>query len=245
IKVGIYNPERKMCTTIPVLKSMIHSFERTSSIKVIESDSFAGPGLKRLDIWHDCYDDRVIPYNISLDEDTEFVDVAGELVPLSHILLKANSFISTHIPRRYENCGDDDLLNTGSIIKNLLGIIPDKKKFRFHKKLPVALIDIYEAIGGIDLAVLDGTFTFIGLNKVNRTVSSGFLVMGRDAFAVETVGAHMVGFEAQEMPVLQEAHKRGLGEINIENICIVGDIDKPRIKILEEFLTIQPIEETT
>jgi len=167
--------------------------------------------LERLEIWKDCYNDRAKPFNLSHDKKTKMVNVAGEDVPLSHVLFKPNIFISTHVPRRYENSGDEDLMNMGSIIKNLLGLIPDTKKYRFHKQLPTALLDMYEAVGGIDLAILDGTHTYLGYKEERVTVLLNKLVVGRDAFAVEAVGAYMVGFEPTEMPVLQEAKKRGLG----------------------------------
>ncbi|MHA2251906.1 MAG: DUF362 domain-containing protein [Candidatus Kariarchaeaceae archaeon] len=240
IKVGIYNTERRMCTTSETLDTIIRCFDQSKVIRVVESDSFAGQGMKRLEIWNDCYDLRTVPFNLSDDENTEEAEIAGESVALSHILFETNTLISTHVPRRYEDCGDDDLLNMGSIIKNLLGIIPDKKKYRFHKQLPTALLDIYEAIGGIDLAILDGTSTYLGRKKQEITVPSGFLAVGKDAFAVEAVGAYMVGFNPLEMPVLQEAKKRGLGEIDVSNIKIIGDIETPRKMILEEFYQLTP-----
>ena len=235
VKVGIYNPETGMCTTVQTLNSIISSFNKAVEIRVIESDSGAGPGLQRLEIWKDCYNDTVIPFNLSDDKETRTVEVAGENVPLSHILFEPKLFISTHVPRRFENAGDDDLLNLGSIIKNLLGLIPDKKKYRFHKRLPTALLDMYEAIGGIDLAVLDGTTAFLGWKNKRITVSPDLLIVGKDAFAVEAVGAHLVGFDPLEMPVLQEASNRGLGEIDINKIKIIGDIEDARHMVLKAF----------
>ena len=235
IKVGIYNPDTGICTTVNILNSIINSFDKPREILVIESDSGAGPGLKRLEIWKDCYNNRVVPFNLSDDKDTKVVEVAGESVPLSHILFEPNTFISTHVPRRYEDAGNDDLMNLGSIIKNLLGLIPDKKKYRFHKRLPTALLDMYEAIGGIDLAVLDGTHAFLGQKKKRITVSPRLLIVGKDAFAVEAVGAHLVGFDPTKMPVLQEAKKRGLGEIDIDKIKIIGDIEAQKHMITKAF----------
>ena len=80
----------------------------------MESDSGAGPGLKRLEIWQECFNEKVVPFNLSADEKTKAIDVAGEKVPLAHVLFKPNIFISTHVPRRYENTGDEDLMNMGS-----------------------------------------------------------------------------------------------------------------------------------
>ena len=235
VKVGIYNPQTGICTTVDTLNSIINSFDKATEILVAESDSGAGPGLERLEIWKSCYNDRVVPFNLSDDKDTRAVEIAGESVPLSHILFEPNTFISTHVPRRYEDAGDEDLMNMGALIKNLLGLIPDKKKYRFHEQLPTALSDIYEAIGGIDLAVLDGTHAFLGWKKKKSNVSPRVLLVGRDAFAVEAVGAHLVGFDPTEMPVLQEARNRGLGEIDIDKIHIIGDIEAPKHMIIEAF----------
>jgi hypothetical protein len=45
----------------------------------------------------------------------------------------------------------------GAVLKNLFGLVPIREKVRYHKKLVPVLLDLYEAVGGIDLAVLDGT----------------------------------------------------------------------------------------
>jgi uncharacterized protein (DUF362 family) len=235
IKVGIYNPETRMCSKENTVNSIVKSLNEVKEFLIVESDSGAGPGLKRLELWKDCFNNRVKPFNLTDDKKTKLVNVAGEKVPLSHVLFKPNFFISTHVPRRFKDAGDDDLLNLGSIIKNLLGLIPDKKKYRFHKQLPTALLDMYEAVGGIDLAVLDGTNVFLGYGEKRKTVSPKMLIVGKDAFAVEAVGAHLVGFDPTEMPVLQEAKNRGLGEIDIDKINIIGDIEPSRRIINEEF----------
>jgi uncharacterized protein (DUF362 family) len=240
IKVGIYNVKTRLCTTVDTINSIINSFDKSNEILVTESDSNAGPGLKRLEIWKECYNDRVVPFNLSNDKDTKAVEIAGEKVPLSHILLEPNTFISTHISRRYEGAGLEDLMTMGSILKNLLGLIPDKKKNRFHKHLTTALLDLYEAIGGIDLAVLDATHTFLGRKKMKKTVSPKLLVVGKDAIAVEAVGAYLVGLQPNEMPLLKEARNRGLGEIEIDKINIIGDIETPRNRIIETFENLFP-----
>ncbi|MHA2397025.1 MAG: DUF362 domain-containing protein, partial [Candidatus Thorarchaeota archaeon] len=146
-----------------------------------------------------------------------------------------STFISTHVPRRYEEAGLEDLMNLGFVIKNLLGMIPDTKKHRFHDQLVTTLLDIYEAIGGIDLAVLDATNCYLGFEKTRITVSPNLLIVGTDAFAVEAVGGYLVGFEPTEMPVLQEARKRGLGEINLGRMTIIGDLESQRAMVAKAF----------
>lgn len=240
VKVGIYNTETGICTTVNTLNSIINSFDKANKILITESDSNAGPGLERLKVWADCYNDRAVPFNLSEDKNTKTVRILGEKLPLSHIFFEPNTFISTHVLRRYENAGLKDLMNTGSIIKNLLGLVPDLKKNRFHEKLPIALLDLYESVGGIDLSVLDATNVFFGKKNKEITISPGLLIVGEDAFAVEAVGAHLVGLDHTEMPVLQEASDRGLGETNITKINIVGDAEAARKMILGAFQSFNP-----
>ncbi len=235
VKVGIYNAKTGICTTPKNLNSIIDSFDLSPEILIAESDSSAGPGLERLEIWNECYNEKVVPFNLSNDTRTNEVEITGERVPFSHVFSEHRTFISTHVSRRYEQAGKDDIMSLGSIIKNLLGLILDKKKYRFHKDLPTALVDLYEAAGGIDLAVLDGTTVHLGFQKKRVTLSPNVLLVGRDAFAVEAVGLHMVGLDPLENPMLLEARKRNLGEIDLEKIEIVGDIETPRMNILEAF----------
>lgn len=66
-------------------------------------------------------------------------------------------------------------------------------------------------------------------------MSPNLLLVGRDSFAVGAVGAYLVGFDPTEMPILQEAKNRGLSEIDIDKINIIGDIETPRSMIIKEF----------
>jgi uncharacterized protein (DUF362 family) len=235
VKVGVFAVKTGICTTVNTLSSIIDAFSNVKKVLVTESDSFAGPGLERLEIWKDCYNDRVVPFNLSDDENTKEVEIAGETVPFSHVLFEPKSFVSTHVPRRFEETGDEDLMSMGTILKNLLGLILDKKKFRFHEQLPRALLDMYEVIQGIDLAVIDGTRVFLGWKKERTTVPAGVLLVGKDAVAVEAVGAYLVGYDPLERPLLQEAKDRGAGEIDMRKIDVVGDIETPRNMVLEAF----------
>ncbi len=139
--------------------------------------------------------------------------LAGIEINLSHILFKPNVFVSTHILRSFQR---------GSILKNLFGCTPTPKKAKFHKDeifYPL-LADIYEAVGGIDLAVLDGTYFWRGAGSAR--VRTNALLVGRDAVAVETVGAILAGLKPDKMPVIQEFVKRGLGEGDLNKIEVVG-----------------------
>jgi uncharacterized protein (DUF362 family) len=170
-----------------------------------------------------------VPFDLSQDADVRQVKIVGETVNLSHVLFKPNVLVSTHNMRIFE---------MGSIIKNLLGLTPDKKKARFHRLgMAKVLVDLYEAVGGIDLAVLDGTRLAMGVMPNSEIIETNVLVVGRDAVAVEAVGASLAGMKLKKMPVLQEAMKRGLGEGNLDKIEILGtsfEAQRERIQLLIE-----------
>jgi uncharacterized protein (DUF362 family) len=216
IKVGVFDPKGEAHSSVNVVDAIIKNFDKSSKIFLAESDNYRGKGLDRLQIWKSLFTKRVTPFNLSEDTDVKKVKIADEEIGFSHILFKPNVFVSTHIVRCYEK---------GSILKNLLGLIPDKKKVRFHKKLEATLLDAYEAVGGIDLAVLDGTHLFPGVapSEERKRIDLNTLVVGRDAVAVEAVGAEIAGLDLDKMPLIQKAMKRGLGEGNLEKIDILGN----------------------
>lgn len=213
IKVGVYSHKGGNHSLVEVVNAICNTFRNAPHIFLTESDNYQGTGTERLHVWQELFSEQVIPFNVSDDTDTQKVTLAGQEMDLSHILFKPNIFVNTHIFRTYER---------GSILKNLFGCIPDPKKSKFHKDtifFPL-LADMYEAIGGIDLAVLDGTYLWH--KGGNLCVPANILVLGKDAVAVETVGAHLAGLKPEKMPVIQEFVKRGLGEGDLEEIDIVG-----------------------
>jgi uncharacterized protein (DUF362 family) len=232
IKVGVFDHAAENHSSVAVVDAIVKSFSNAPKIYLAESDNYRGKGSERLQVWKGLFTDRVIPFNLSDDTENKKVKVADEEMQLSHILFKPNVFVSTHILRTFEK---------GTILKNLFGLVPDVKKARFHKKLDTLLSGIYEAIGGIDLAVIDGTYLYKGAganphatkDASRYRVKMNTLIVGRDAIAVETVGAVLAGAKLDKMTVLKEAVKRRLGEGNIDNIEIVGSSLE---KVREEFL---------
>ncbi len=222
IKVGVFNHKAQNHTSVEVLKAIIDSFTKAPKIYIVESDNYIGKGSERLQIWKQLFTKRVVPFNLSEDKDVRKVQVAGEEIGLSQILFKPNVFVSTHILRNYER---------GSILKNLLGLIPDSRKARFHRKLESALLDMYQAIGGIDLAVLDGTYLrygtssdpHIGPDGDKFKTATDMILLGRDSVAVETVGLALAGLEPEKIPIIREAVNRGLGTGDPKKIGIIGE----------------------
>jgi len=214
VKVGVFDPKSHHHTTVGVVDAIVEGFNKAPKVYLAESDNYRGAALDRLQIWKSLFSERVAPFDLSRDTDSRQVNIAGEKVSLSHILFKPNVLVSTHVLRIYEN---------GSVIKNLLGLTPDQKKARFHNLgLEKVLLDLYEAVGGIDLAVLDGTHMPLGVTPHSAAVDANILVVGRDAVAVEAVGADLVGMKPEEIPAIREAGNRRLGEGNLDKIQILG-----------------------
>jgi uncharacterized protein (DUF362 family) len=213
VKVGVFDPKIGNYPTVDVVSAVVDGFSKASRIFIAESDNYNGTGTERLQIWKTLFTKRVVPFNLSEDTDTREVDIAGEKMRFSRILFKPNVLVSVHALRKYDK---------GTIIKNLFGLIPERKKARFHKKLETVLLDTFEVVGGVDLAVIDATRTYTG-PAAREALDTSVLIVGRDAVAVETVGAILVGLKPEKMRVIHEAVKRGLGEGDIEKIEVVGN----------------------
>ena len=211
VKVGVFSHKADNHTSIGFVDAIIDSFNKAPKVFLAESDNYQGTGSERLQIWKELFSERVVPVNLSDLRDTQDVTLAGQEMKLSTLLFKPNVLVNTHILRTFER---------GSILKNLFGCIPTRKKAKFHKNLSSLLADVYEAVGGIDLSVMDGTYLWRGAGDLRVRMNT--LLVGRDAVAVETVGAILAGLKPEKMPVTQEFVKRGLGEGDLKNIEIVG-----------------------
>ena len=213
VKVGVFSHKADNHTSISFVDAIIDSFNKAPKVFLAESDNYQGSGLERLQIWKELFTERVEPINLSDLSDARDVILAGQEMKLSNVLFKPNVLVNTHILRTFER---------GSILKNLFGCVPIRKKAKFHKTeiFCSLLADIYEAIGGIDLSVMDGTYLWRGAGDLQVRMNT--LIVGRDAVAVETVGAILAGLKTEKMPVTREFVKRGLGEGDIEKIEIVG-----------------------
>lgn len=124
IKVGIFDHQTQNHTSVEVVKAIVDSFRKAPKIYIVESDNYKGTGFERLQIWKELFTDRIVPFNLSEDKNVKKVKVADEVIGLSHVLFKPNVFVSTHILRTYKR---------GSILKNLMGLIPDVKKSGFTR----------------------------------------------------------------------------------------------------------------
>jgi uncharacterized protein (DUF362 family) len=107
-------------------------------------------------------------------------------------------------------------------MKNWLGALGGNRN-QLHQKLDQVMIDL-SAFFKPCLTVLDGYRILIRNGPQGGRISDVKLhktvVAGVDYVAVDTAGATFFEMSPQELPYLQIAHQKGLGEINLEKLVI-------------------------
>jgi uncharacterized protein (DUF362 family) len=217
VKVGIYDARNLNHPSPQIVGTVASFFVRPHRVFLAESDNHMGKALDRLQAWKEVFSERVVPFDLSHDRDKREGLVCGEKIWFSHVLFKPNVLVSLHALRQSE---------MGCVLKNLLGLIPDTRKDRFHSSLGEALLDINRAVGGVDLAVIDGTYLFAGKWKEGeplQRIRKDLLVVGRDPVAVEVVGCMLAEVDPSSVASIAMAKERGLGETDPNRIEILGD----------------------
>lgn len=219
IKVGVYYPESGWYSTVETVGGIVEAFSNAPKKYLVETDNYQGTGTDRLKVWERLFSDTVVPVNLSEECKTTPVKVNNPIrevvIDLANIVLKPRVFVNTHVMRSYER---------GSILKNLFGLPPTRKKVQYHKSEIFfnLLTSLYEAIGGIDLAVLDATYFSQFFKGKGARTQTDFIFVGRDAVAVEAVGFHLAGIKPQKTQVIQSFVEKGLGIGDLDKIDIVG-----------------------
>ncbi len=217
IKVGIYDPRNLNYPTTAAVKAVVDSFPSSRRILLAESDNHQGKALERLRCWSDIFSERFSPFDLSHDTDIQEVLICGEKLAFSHVLFKPNVLVSLHVLREG---------TAGCIFKNLLGLVPDIEKERFHERLGEALVDMAQAVGGIDLSVIDGTYCYGTEWKEGEPLERkrrDLLLVGRDAVAVEVIGCILAGSDPLSVPQIAVAKERQLGEADPNRIEVLGE----------------------
>ncbi len=81
----------------------------------------------------------------------------------------------------------------------------------------------------IDLSIVTGHPAMIGKGPIGgKAIDTGLVIAGRDAVAVDSVGAHLLGFETLAVQHLRQAAELGLG---VPLVPIGGEKEQGRLKI--------------
>ncbi|MEJ2283175.1 MAG: DUF362 domain-containing protein [Desulfobacterales bacterium] len=123
-------------------------------------------------------------------------------------------------------------------LKNMKGLLHDDQKSKLHRE------GLYTGIADVnlrfppDLVVYDGTWAMEGLGPMyGIPFELNLILAARNVVAGDAVAGSIMGFEPAELIVTKIAYERGLGEMNLDKIDIVGaplESVKRRFKRVEE-----------
>ena len=116
-------------------------------------------------------------------------------------------------------------------VKNLYGTIPGTTKVEYHaryqdvKLFSDMLLDICECVKPC-FAILDAVVGMEGEGPSGgRPRSIGALVGGGNPYAVDAVGAQLIGLRPQQVTTLEAAQRRGL----LPEVDVLGDLLEPMV----------------
>lgn len=117
---------------------------------------------------------------------------------------------------------------TGAV-KNVFGCIPGLRKAKYHRMAPEPIdfghiiCDIHRA-AKFHLHIMDGILAMQGEGPTaGEPYQANKIIISEDPLALDAVAAKMLGMNVEDIPILNTAHKRNLGEGRLKNITIVGD----------------------
>ncbi len=121
-------------------------------------------------------------------------------------------------------------------VKNVFGCIPGLKKAKYHKMAPNSsdfgqiICDIHKATR-IQLHIMDGILAMQGEGPTAGSIyQAGKILVSDDPLALDVVAAKMAGMDVEDVPILETARKRNLGEGCLKNIVLAGDYEQiPRL----------------
>lgn len=109
-------------------------------------------------------------------------------------------------------------------MKNCKGLISDVQKKRFHFIGVVeSVCDLIQTVKPA-LEIVDGTYGQQGLGPIfGETKRMDLIIGSKDLVACETVTGLIMGYEPEKVMITASAAKRGLGEMDMEKIQVVGE----------------------
>jgi uncharacterized protein (DUF362 family) len=123
-------------------------------------------------------------------------------------------------------------------LKNMKGLLHDDQKSKLHREGLYAGIADVNLRFAPDLIIYDGTWAMEGLGPMyGIPFELNLILAARNAVAGDAVAGSIMGFEPGELLVTKVAYERGLGEMNLDRIPIVGaplESVKRRFKRVEE-----------
>ena len=216
------NLDNMIITDPRVLEAVINLVKkRTDNIVVVESDSRSGTADERvtrsgvMDLIEKC---GVEFLNLS-DDETEEYDVDGFTLQIPETVLETDFFVN--IPK-VKTCNIEHTFITVAM-KNMFGILANKKKPKLHEKLVEILLFLNRTIHQ-NLIIVDGIVGMQGLGPIQGSpVDLGLIISGLNSVTVDAICCYIMGINPYAVEPLWKAYEAGIGEINMNRIQIIGE----------------------
>ncbi|MFQ6084871.1 MAG: DUF362 domain-containing protein [Candidatus Bathyarchaeia archaeon] len=107
-------------------------------------------------------------------------------------------------------------------MKNMLGVLPERKKARYHPNLDHIISDVVAALPP-DLCIIDATVGLEGEGPFKgKPVKLDMIMAGDNAVSVDSCAVWIMGFEPRSVDHIRLAGDMGLGVIDLDGIDVKG-----------------------
>ena len=115
--------------------------------------------------------------------------------------------------------------------KNMFGTVPGVIKPEYHYRFPKyedfadMIVDLDEYFHPV-LSIADAVIGMEGNGPTAGTPRKmGCILASRSPHTLDMVAAKLIGFEREELPILEAAHRRGLVPDSVQDIKLVGSLE--------------------
>jgi len=154
-------------------------------------------------------------------EDTVELEVPDPLIidkiPVNKAFMESDVRVNMPVMKTH----DQLLVTLGA--KNLKGVIPKPMKRHFHKIGVIkGVIDLNKVVP-LDLTILDAIVAMEGLGpSFGPKVKLNSVLASRDVWALDRAASNIMGFQANELDYLLEAHSSGLTDLD-QPVDVIGE----------------------
>jgi uncharacterized protein (DUF362 family)/NAD-dependent dihydropyrimidine dehydrogenase PreA subunit len=226
--LGPFPPERGVTTDPRVISAIVRELKKCRPREIVVGDNSGSIHFDPLKIAKitgifgasdGCYR-NIAGEVVGVKVESKYID---ELF-ISKIVKEADYVIN--VPK-FKTHG---LTTITGAIKNMFGIIPGGKKAKLHtfgrtiKEFAELLVDIYQ-IRVPDLNIMDAIIGMEGVGPTNGEIRVINKIISSDnGISLDSVMTAMMGLKPDTIELLQVAKDRNLGETDISNITIDGEL---------------------
>lgn len=219
-------PDRAITTHPEIIRAVIHILkEINAEIYLGDTPSVFG---KSEDLAIEEVYKKTGMYKLASEEGIKLVELKEKNfkkgLPLTGFLDNVDAVVN--IPK-FKTHG---LMILTGAVKNLFGLIPGLSKSEMHKKyfraheFAAMLVDVYQAVLPV-INIVDAVEVIEGDGPATSGEKrrAGLILAGADAVAVDSVLARLMNLMPNDIPVIKEAQKRGLGNSALASLEILGE----------------------